>query len=78
MKEVLRDIKGELKLTKEQIPDWVIISIAYKPKAQKVRLINKNNSTRGTPRGKLDWYKCSFGRDIPQEHISQFKDYLLP
>ena len=77
IEEVLRDIKGELKLTKKQILDQVTISIVYKPKAQKVRPINKNNSTRGTPREKLDWYKYSFARDTPQEYISQFKDYLL-
>ena len=77
IEEVLRDIKGELRLIREQIPDWVTISIVYKPKALKVRPINKNNSTRDTPREKLDQYKCSFGRDTPQEYISQFKDYLL-
>ena len=77
MKEVLRDIKGELKLTKEQLLDWITISIAYKPKARKVRLINKNNSTRDSPREKLDWYKYSFTRNTPQEYISQFKDHLL-
>ena len=54
MKEVLRDIKRELRLIREQILDQVTINIVYKPKAQKVRPINKNNSTRGTPREKLD------------------------
>ena len=78
IEEVLRDIKGELRPTREQIPDQVTISIAYKPKTQKVRPINKNNSTRDTPREKLDQYKCSFERDTPQEYISQFKDHLLP
>ena len=78
MKEVLRDIKGELKLIKKQIPDQVTISIVYKPKAQKVRLINKNNSTRDIPREKPDQYECLFRRDTPQEYISQFKDHLLP
>ena len=78
IKEALRDIKGELKLTKEQIPDWVTISITYKPKAQKVRPINKNNRTRGTSREKPDQYKCLFARDTSQEYTSQFKDYLLP
>ena len=77
MKEVLRDIKEELRLTREQILDQVTISTVYKPKAQKVRPINKNNNTRDTPREKLDQYKYSFGRDTPQEYISQFKDYLL-
>ena len=77
MKEVLRDIKGELKPIKKWILDWVTISTAYKSKALKVRPIDKNNRTGGTSGGKLDWYECLFGRDIPQEHISQFKDYLL-
>ena len=44
-KKVLRDIKRELKLIKKQILDQVIISRVYKPKARKIRLINKNNST---------------------------------
>ena len=78
IKEVLRDIKRELKLTKEQILNQITISIVYKPKAQKVRPINKNNSTRDTPREKPDQYKHSFERDTPQEYISQFKDHLLP
>ena len=77
MKEVLRDIKEELKLIKKQIPDWITISIVYKPKARKVRLINKNNSTRGTSREKLDQYKYLFIRNTPQKYTSQFKDYLL-
>ena len=77
MKEVLRDIKGELRTTKEQTLDQVTISIVYKPKAQKVRPINKNNSTRGISREKLDQYEYLFTRDTPQEYISQFKDYLL-
>ena len=77
IEEVLRDIKRELKLIKEQILDQIIISIVYKPKAQKVRLINKNNSTRDIPREKLDQYKYLFTRDTPQEYTSQFKDYLL-
>ena len=50
MKEVLRDRKRELKLIK----DWVTINTAYKPKALKVRLINKNNRTRGISREKPD------------------------
>ena len=50
IEEVLRDKKGELR----PIKDWVTINIAYKPKALKVRLINKNNRTRDTPREKLD------------------------
>ena len=78
MKEVLRDIKGELKPTKKQLSDWVTISIAYKPKARKVRLINKNNNTRGSSREKPDQYKYLFARDTTQEYTSQFKDYLLP
>ena len=77
IEEVLRDIKEELRPTREQIPDWVTISIVYKPKARKVRPINKNNNTRGTSREKLDQYKYLFIRDISQEYISQFKDYLL-
>ena len=78
IEEALRDIKGELRPTREQILDWVTISIVYKPKAWKVRLINKNNSTRDIPREKLDQYKYSFARGTPQEYISQFKDHLLP
>ena len=77
IEEVLRDIKRELRIIKEQILDQVTISIVYKPKAQKVRPINKNNSTRDTPREKLDQYKYLFIRNTPQEYISQFKDYLL-
>ena len=61
IKEVLRDIKREIRLIKTQI----IISIVYKAKARKVRLINKNNNTRDTSREKLDQYKCLFVRDTP-------------
>ena len=78
IEEVLRDIKGELRPTREQIPDQITINTAYKPKALKVRPINKNNRTRGTPREKPDQYEYSFRRDTPQEHISQFKNHLLP
>ena len=77
IEKALRDIKGELKLIREQILDQITINIVYKPKALKVRLINKNNRTRDISRGKSDQYKYLFGRDTPQEHISQFKDYLL-
>ena len=47
---MLRDISRELKLTKEQVPDQVTINTAYKPKAKKIRPVNKNNSTRDTLR----------------------------
>ena len=77
IKEVLRDRKRELRLIKEQISDQIIISIVYKPRARKVRPINKNNSTRDTPRKKLDQYKYSFIRDMSQKYTRQFKDYLL-
>ena len=50
IKKALRDRKRELRLIK----DWVTINIVYKPKALKVRPINKNNRTRDTPREKLD------------------------
>ena len=77
IEEALRDIKGELRPIREQILDQITINTAYKPKALKVRPINKNNRTRGTSREKLDWYEHLFRRDTPQEHISQFKDHLL-
>ena len=67
---MLRDISRELKLIKEQVPDQVTINIVYKPKAKKIRLVNKNDSTRDTPRQKPDQYKRSFTQDTPQEHIS--------
>ena len=70
--------KQRVKANKEQILDQVTISIVYKPKAQKVRPINKNNSTRGILREKLDQYKYLFTRDTSQEYTNQFKDYLLP
>ena len=54
MREVLRDVEGELKPTKEWIPDWVTISTAYKPKAKKIRPVNENDGTRSAPRGKPD------------------------
>ena len=54
---MLRDIDRELKLVKEQVLDQVTINIVYKPKAKKVQLVNRNNSTRDTPRQKLDQYK---------------------
>jgi len=78
MREVLRDVEGELKPTKEWIPDWVTISTAYKPKAKKIRPVNENDGTGSAPGGKPDWYERSFARDTPQEHIGQFKDHLLP
>ena len=62
---MLRDIDRELKLTKEQVPDQVTISIVYKSKAKKVQLVNKNNSTRDASRQKLDQYKRLFIRDTP-------------
>ena len=60
------------------LPDWVTISTAYKPKAKKVRPINKNDGLGRAPGGRLDWYERSFARDTPQEHIGQFNDHLLP
>ena len=54
MEEVLRDIGGELKPTKEWIPEWVTISTAYKSKAKKVRPVDKNDGTGRAPRGKPD------------------------
>ena len=62
---MLRDIDRELKLTKEQVPDQVTISIVYKPKAKKVRLVNRNNSTRDALSQKLDQYERLFTRDTP-------------
>ena len=67
---MLRDISKELKLIKEQVLDQVTINIVYKPKAKKIRLVNKNNSTRDTLRQKPDQYKRLFIQDTPQEHIS--------
>ena len=60
---MLRDVNRELKLTKEQVLDQVTISIVYKPKAKKVQLVNKNDSTRDALREKLDQYERSFVRD---------------
>ena len=62
---MLRDISRELKLIKEQVLDQVTISIVYKPKAKKIRLVNRNNSTKDALRGKLDQYKQLFIRDTP-------------
>ena len=50
IEEVIRDVNKELKLTKEQVLEQVTISIAYKPKAKKIQLVNGNNSTRDAPR----------------------------
>ena len=54
---MLRDISRELKPTKEQVPDQVTINIVYKPKAKKIRPVNKNDSTRDTSRQKPDQYE---------------------
>ena len=62
---MLRDVSRELKLIKEQVLDQVTISIVYKPKAKKIQLVNKNNSTRDALKGKLDQYKRLFIRDTP-------------
>ena len=62
---MLRDVDRELKLIKEQVLDQVAISIVYKPKAEKVRLVNRNNSTRDAPSQKLDQYERLFIRDTP-------------
>ena len=64
IKVVLRDIKRELRLIKEQILDQITISIVYKLNTRKVRSINKNNRTRDITREKLDQYKYLFIRDI--------------
>ena len=57
---MLRDISRELKLTKEQVLDQVTINTVYKPKAKKIRPVNKNDSTRDAPRQKPDQYKRLF------------------
>ena len=74
---MLKDISEDLKPTKEQVLDQVTINTVYKPKAKKIRLVNKNDSTRDALRQKPDQYERSFTQDTPQEHISQFKEHLL-
>ena len=49
IEEVMRDVDKELKLTKEWVPEQVTVSIAYKPKAKKIQLVNRNNGTRDAP-----------------------------
>ena len=60
---MLRDISRELKPTKEQVPDQVTINTVYKPKAKKIRLVDKNDSTRDALRQKPDQYERLFTQD---------------
>ena len=65
IEEELRDIDRELKLIKEQVLNQITISIAYKPKAKKIRLVNRNNGNRDAPIQRLNQYKQLFVKDTP-------------
>ena len=54
------------------------VNTMYKPKGKKVQLVNISNRTGDTPSGRRDQYLRSKERNIPQEYVSKYKDYLLP
>ena len=58
--------------------DEIHMSTMYKPKSRKVQPVDANDGTGEGPGGRRDWYERSKTRDVPQEHIGKYKDYLFP
>ena len=54
------------------------MAIAYKIKANKVRLVDSSDSDGSKPRGCIDWFERSKAEDIPYLDSRQYSDWLTP
>ena len=52
--------------------------LAYKTKANKVRLVDPRETDGSKPRGCLDWFEKSKADDVPSWNSRQYLDWITP
>lgn len=54
------------------------VNTMYKIKDKKVKPVDRDQGDGAAPGGRRDWYEISQARDTPQEHVGEFKGYVIP
>ena len=71
-------LRQQQRVQRPQNEETVDIIAVYKSKAKKVCPVDANDGTGSALGGKSDWYERLKERDVVQEQIGRFKEYLLP